>query len=292
MNSAQLGTDPPGTDDPGTVASGTVVDRLRGGLEGFGRQGRLIARFFIDHAEELPFLSAGEIAEQLGVSGAAITRFSQRVGCEGYPHLQRLVRAELRATLGLKRPGPQDAAVARFWAGERANLDGLAALPEGELLAFAGVLARARQVWLVGARSSYGVALTAEYLLSSFRPRVQAYAAEYLSGRPEHLLELGADDAVWIFTVRRYSRATTAVATALGGRGVRVLLLTDQGASPLAKLADRSLRVPTQGSEAVASLAPLVSLSSLIASLVARELGGEHLERAERLKAEFDVFEY
>ena len=80
------------------------------------------------------------------MSGAAITRFSQRVGCEGYPHIQRLVRAELRATLGLKRPGPQDAAVARFWAGERANLDGLAALPEGELLAFAGVLARARQV--------------------------------------------------------------------------------------------------------------------------------------------------
>lgn len=241
MSSAQLGTE---------ALGGTVVDRLRGGLEGFGRQGRLIARFFIDHAEELPFLSAGEIAERLGVSGAAITRFSQRVGCEGYPHLQRLVRAELRAelraTLGLKRPGPQDAAVARFWAGERANLGGLAALPEGELLTFATLLARARQVWLVGARSSYGLALTAEYLLSSFRPRVQAYAAEYLSGRPEHLLELGAEDAVWVFTVRRYSRATTAIATALSGRGVSVLLLTDQGASPLAKLAARSLRVPTR----------------------------------------------
>lgn len=270
----------------------TVVERLRAGLEGFGRRDRLIARFFIDHAEEMPFLSAGEIAEQLGVSGAAITRFSQRVGFEGYPHLQRVLRQDLRTTLGIKQPGRENVAVAGFWVSERANLDGLEAISEQQLLPFVRALTQARQVWLVGARSSYGVALTAEYLLSSFRPRVQAYAAEYLNGRPEHLLEMTAEDAALVFTVRRYSRATTQVTTTLYKQGVNVLLLTDQGASPLAKLAAQSIRLPTQGSEVVASLAPFISLTSLIVSLVARELGGGHLEQAERLKEEFAIYEY
>ncbi|MFC3831847.1 MULTISPECIES: MurR/RpiR family transcriptional regulator [Deinococcus] len=270
----------------------TAAELLRAGLESFGPRDRQIARHFIDHFEELPFLSAGEIAEALGVSGAAITRFSQRVGFEGYPHLQRSVRQELRATLGLGRPGRQDAVVARYWVSERANLDGLQAIPEDQLLAMAQAIASARQVWLLGARSSHGLALTAEYMLSSFRPRVQAYSADLLCGRPEHLLEMTADDAVLVYTLRRYSRATTQVTTALRERGVRVLLLTDQGASPLGRLAHHSIRLPTQGSEVIASLAPFLSVTSLIASLVAREMGGGQLEAAERLKAEFGVYEY
>lgn len=270
----------------------TVVERLRAGLDGFGPRDRTIARHFIDHAEELPFLSAGEIAEVLGVSGAAITRFSQRVGFEGYPHLQRLIRRDLRATLGIKQPGRQDAVVADYWASEHSNLDGLTAISEEHLLAAARVIAQARQLWIVGSRASYGVSLIAESLLSSFRPRVLAHAADSLASRPESLLEMGPDDAALVYTMRRYSRATTRVTGTLKAQGVRVVLLTDQGASPLAKVADQCVRIPTQGSEVIASVAPFVSLTGLIASLVARELDGGHLEAAERLKAEFGVYEY
>ncbi|THF70202.1 MurR/RpiR family transcriptional regulator [Deinococcus sp. Arct2-2] len=270
----------------------TVVDLLLKGLEGFGRRDQIIARHFIDHAEELPFLSALELAEALNVSGAAITRFSQRVGFEGYPHLQRVIRQELRATLGIKQPGQQDAVVASFWASQRANLDILETVSEQQLLEVARALVQARQVWVIGARSSYGLALTTEYLLSSFRPRVQAYSTDQLASRPEQLLEMNAEDAVLVFTVRRYSRSTTKVTTALQSRGVQVLLLTDQGASPLGKIAHHSIRIPTQGSEALASLAPILSLVSLIASLVARELDGGHLQEAEQLKEAFSIYEY
>jgi DNA-binding MurR/RpiR family transcriptional regulator len=270
----------------------SVVEQLLAQLDGFGRRDQTIARYLIDHAEELPFLSAGEIAEALKVSGAAITRLSQRVGYEGYPHLQRLVRQDLRSTLGIRQQGQQDAVVAEFWASERANLDALGALSEQQLLSVAHILAQARQVWLIGARSTYGLALSAEYLLSSFRPRVQAYSSDHLVSRPEQLLDIGAGDAVLVFTVRRYSRATTRVTAALARRGATIVLITDQGASPLGKVADQSLRLPTQGSEALASLAPLFSVMSLIASLVARELGGGHLQQTEDLKEAFAVYEY
>ena len=121
----------------------TAIDLLRTGLDGFGQRDQSIARFFIDHAEEIPFLSAGEIAETLAVSGAAITRFAQRVGYEGYPHLQRRIRQELRATLGMKQPGQPGSTVSHFWASERSNLDGLQDLPEDQLLQFARSLAQA-----------------------------------------------------------------------------------------------------------------------------------------------------
>jgi DNA-binding MurR/RpiR family transcriptional regulator len=283
-------TAPAGADTGVDTASAT--ERLRARLDAFGPRDQLIARFLIDHTEEVPFLSAGEIAERLVVSGPAITRLSQRVGFEGYPHLQKLIRQELRATLGIKTPGRQDAVVASFWASQRANQEGLQGVAEEDLLRFARTLVQARQVWLIGARSSYGLALSAEYLLSSFRPRVQAHSADQLTSRPEQLQEMSSEDAALVFTVRRYSRATTRVTTALKTQGARILLLTDHGASPLGKIADQCIRLPTLGSEALASLAPFLSVTTLIASLAARELGGGHFEAAETLKETFGVYEY
>jgi len=274
------------------LASMPATDLLRSGLETFGRRDQQIARYFIDHAEEIPFLSAGEIAETLGVSGAAITRFSQRVGYEGYPHLQRVIRHDLRATLGMKQPGGQDSVVARFWASERGNLEALQDIPEATLLAFARAVAAARQVWVVGARSSYGISLLAETILSSFRPGVRAYASDLLMSRPEQLLDATSEDVVIVFTLRRYSRATTRMVRALHAQGVQVLLITDQGASPLSKIAHHCLQLPTQGTDVLASLAPFVSVCTLLASLVAQELAGGRLKQAEALNAEFGVYEY
>ncbi|WP_019011883.1 MurR/RpiR family transcriptional regulator [Deinococcus aquatilis] len=274
------------------ISSPAVADLLRSGLEGFGLRDQQIARYFIDHAEEIPFLSAGEIAETLGVSGAAITRFAQRVGFEGYPHLQRVIRQDLRATLGMKQPGGQDSVVARFWASERANLEGLQNIPEARLLAFARSIAAAQQVWVLGARSSYGISLLVETILASLRPRVRAYSADLLLSRPEQLLEVTPDDVVVVFTLRRYSRATTRMTHALHKQGVQVLLITDQGASPLSKIAHQCLQLPTQGTDVLASLAPFISVSTLLAALVAHELEGGHLKQAEALNAEFGVYEY
>ena len=144
----------------------------------------------------------------------------------------------------------------------------------------------------MGARSSYGLALIAETILSSFRPRVRAYSADLLLSRPEQLLEVAPEDVVMVFTLRRYSRATTKLTQALHRHGAKVLLITDQGASPLGKIAAQSLQLPSQGSDVLASLAPFLSVTALIASLVARELGGGHLKQAESLNAEFGVYEY
>ncbi len=277
---------------PTDLTSMPAVDVLRSSLENFGRRDQQIARHFIDHAEEIPFLSAGEIAETLGVSGAAITRFAQRVGFEGYPHLQRVIRQDLRATLGMKQPGGQDSVVARFWASERANLEALQDIPEAKLMAFARAIAAAKQVWVVGARSSYGISLLAETILASFRPWVRAYSADLLLSRPEQLLEITSQDVVVVFTLRRYSRATTRMIRALHKQGVQILLITDQGASPLNKIAHQCLQLPTQGTDVLASLAPFVSVSTLLASLVAKELEGGHLKEAEALNAKFGVYEY
>jgi DNA-binding MurR/RpiR family transcriptional regulator len=270
----------------------TFVDTLLESLEDLGQRDQTIARYFIDHVEELPFLSAGEIAKNLEVNGAAITRFSQRVGFEGYPHLQRAIRHELRATLGVRQPGAQDTVVANFWTSERSNLETLLGIPEDQILAFTNAIAEAQYIWILGARASYGLSLIAESLLSSFRPKVQAYSTDLLCSRPEQLLELTDTDAVLVYTIRRYSRATTRVILALRQRGVKVLLLTDQGASPLTKIADQCLRLPTQGTEVLASMASFISVTTLIASLVATKLRGSHLQQAEQLKAEFSVYEY
>jgi DNA-binding MurR/RpiR family transcriptional regulator len=55
-----------------------------------------VARFFADHREEAGFVSAIEIAHQLGTSDATVVRTAQRLGYAGLPELKRELLEALR----------------------------------------------------------------------------------------------------------------------------------------------------------------------------------------------------
>lgn len=55
-----------------------------------------VARFFAEHREEIAFLSAVEIAQQLETSDATVVRAAQSLGYSGLPDLKRELSASLR----------------------------------------------------------------------------------------------------------------------------------------------------------------------------------------------------
>src|SRR5438045_3447980 len=55
-----------------------------------------VAHFFAEHREEVGFVSAAEIAQQLGTSDATVVRTAQRLGYAGLPELKRELLAALR----------------------------------------------------------------------------------------------------------------------------------------------------------------------------------------------------
>jgi DNA-binding MurR/RpiR family transcriptional regulator len=73
-----------------------VSDLLREGFDGFSRSQKAIARYIIDHLEEVGYLSAEELGQKGNTSSSTVVRFAQSLGFPGYPELQKAARDEYR----------------------------------------------------------------------------------------------------------------------------------------------------------------------------------------------------
>ena len=73
-----------------------LSELLREGFDGFSRSQKAIARFIIDHLEEVTYLSAEELGEKGSTSSSTVVRFAQSLGFAGYPEMQRAARDEYR----------------------------------------------------------------------------------------------------------------------------------------------------------------------------------------------------
>lgn len=73
-----------------------VSDLLREGFDGFSRSQKAIARYIIDHLEEVGYLSAEELGQKANTSSSTVVRFAQSLGFAGYPELQKAARDEYR----------------------------------------------------------------------------------------------------------------------------------------------------------------------------------------------------
>ena len=73
-----------------------VSDMLRDGFDGFSRSQKAIARYIIDHLEEVGYLSAEELGQKGNTSSSTVVRFAQSLGFTGYPELQKAARDEYR----------------------------------------------------------------------------------------------------------------------------------------------------------------------------------------------------
>lgn len=72
----------------------SAVQRIVDGLGRLAPAQRPVGRFFVEHAGQLGFFSAAEIAAQLGTSDATVVRTAQALGYAGLTELKRALRTE------------------------------------------------------------------------------------------------------------------------------------------------------------------------------------------------------
>ncbi len=249
-----------------------------------------VAAYLLAHLEEAPLLTGAELATQLEISASSITRFAQRLGFEGYPDLRRELRRERREQQAPSVPDTREGVYAAYWQREKQNLEDLSRTSDALLDLVCDKLATARRVWTLGSRSNRGHAVLTQELLSGVRPDVRLLDPSALFS-PEILLEVGSDDAALIFATSRYARSSTRLATALHARGAAVLLVTDNGGSPLVPLASHVLRVPTQAVHQYGASGLMSSLAHLLVIGTAQRSDGSRRQEMEGVFEEFDVFE-
>ena len=77
--------------DPQTLSS-----YIQSRFDECSRSQKDVAQYIIDHLDEAAFQTAEELARRANTSSSTVVRFSQALGFEGFPELQRAAREEYR----------------------------------------------------------------------------------------------------------------------------------------------------------------------------------------------------
>jgi DNA-binding MurR/RpiR family transcriptional regulator len=232
------------------------------------------------------------LAARASVSGPTVVRLVAKLGFDGYPEFQRVLKEELGAQLSSPLQMYHQHDTWETGALERADKvfrhgiqSSFLALPPADFEAAARLLTDVkRPVMTVGGRFS---SMLARYLathLQLLRPGVY-HVGESPSDRVTALLDVGRRHVVVAFDYRRYQKDTVRFGLAAKKQGARLILFTDPYLSPLAAHADAVLPTSVAAPSPFDALTPSMALvEGLIAAFVDR-LGDTPVERISRYDA-------
>jgi DNA-binding MurR/RpiR family transcriptional regulator len=125
-----------------------------------------------------------------------------------------------------------------------------------------------RRIHVAGGRITGALAAYLVTHLQMARPGVSLVPATQ-SLWPQYLLDIGRNDLVLLFDIRRYDAGLFDLAASATERGAKVVLITDQWISPIARLAVQSLPLRIEApSSWDSNIVPLFMAEALVAATV------------------------
>lgn len=236
-------------------------------------------------------------AEGAGVSTPVVARLVQKLGFKGYPQFHQALLAELQAKVSgpaarravWASEAPESHMLNRFAEAMTQNLaQTFANIDTAQFDAAARALAGAPGLYAVGGRITRSLAEYAFTHFQAIRDGVRYLTAAPASW-PHYVIDMGEGDALLIFDMRRYEDNLLRLARIAAGRGVRVILVTDQWASPVAGVAEVTFNcwgeIPSAWDSNIATL-------SVVEALIAatqEERWPDARDRFERLDRLFEM---
>lgn len=253
---------------------------------------RDLASYMLNSLSELPFLSAAELGDKVGVSEATVGRFCRQIGYANLRDLKAHLRDDigdapwlLRDRLHELRQSDSQAAMAQ---GLEAEMAGLVRIYEQarspEWAHAAKSLAQAGRVFVAGFQTERGIAEYFTAQMQYLRDGVQSvdlaagnFAEVLLTDRPS------SENLLLIFEARRYSRLAHVLAQEAKAAGMPVFLVTDRFCTWDQGLTEASFYAETQMNQFWDSTAQMAILGNLLIHSVFLEIGPEVRSRLERV---------
>lgn len=253
-----------------------VSDLLREGFDGFSRSQKAIARYIIDHLEEVGYLSAEALGQKGNTSSSTVVRFAQSLGFSGYPELQKAARDEYR--LGATaRPvihddqlgfAIEEDVLTRSLRTDVLSLEETIAKNTLERFNRAvQTLAGASQVLAVGLHEAAVVAEHASYVFELLGIPCLA-ATGSTESNVARLSRLGAGDVLLAIGFRRAHSVTISFAEKATVQGAAVIVITDNSLSELAGKGSVTLYADIDSTFFAHSLVGPISLVSALAAAI------------------------
>jgi DNA-binding MurR/RpiR family transcriptional regulator len=269
------------------AAAAMSYDELRGAIAQRHRalSGRLqqVAEFVLDHPTEVALGTVAEVAERSGVPPSAIVRFAHALGFGGFTQMQQVFRSRLVAGVApsykarlarMKHEeksilGRKPAAVlGRFVAEAQSALLALSQSAHArELDAATGILAKARDIYLLGLGGSFPVATHLAYVLRKLGRRV--VLLDGIGGSiHEQSHPATSEDALVAISFRNYYPDTARLFPELVARRVPAISITDSLLSPIVEGATVVFEIQDMPEPALRTLvAPMCLVQALAIGL-------------------------
>ena len=187
------------------------------------------------------------VAANAEVSTPTVARMVQKLGFKGYPSFHAALLKELQAKVSgptqrrakWAAEAPESHLLNRFAEAVTHNLEQTFANidPEHFEAAVEHLADADARLYVVGGRITRALADYAFTHLQAVRQRVTHMTSSSATW-PHYVLDMVEGDVLLMFDVRRYEDNLLRLAEMAAQRGVRVILITDQWASPIAGVAD------------------------------------------------------
>ncbi len=224
----------------------TIADHLRQQFSRFKPAERKIANHLLADYPMSGLVSITELSKAARVSTPTVMRTLKRIGYSSFVAFQKDLKKELAETLSdpVARHGqwassaPREHVLNRLAESVLKNLkDTMNQISHQDFNAVVDLLADCdRSLHLVGGRITHAFSDYLATHLEVIRPGVSKLPPE-VSLWSHRLLDMKAGDVLVIFDVRRYEADLLSLAELADGKGVIVVLFTDQWLSPIAELA-------------------------------------------------------
>ncbi|MCU1527375.1 MAG: hypothetical protein JWP75_1138 [Frondihabitans sp.] len=241
--------------------NGDIMARIDSGYGALSPQEQRAADFILDHLADLAVFSATEIAQGSGVSKATVSRLFRRLGFADAQEVRDQARASRRRGVPVGSVGDSSTHLEA----ERDNLETmLRGLADGRLERAVSLIARARQVVVIGFRNSYPVALHLRQQLAQARDGVRLVPQPGQSVA-EEIVGLSSDDVVVLLGFRRRPAGFDSLVKAVSSRRIPMVLISET--APLGDAASTvRLVAPIDNPSPFDSYAAPMSLAGLLAS--------------------------
>ncbi|TWG53931.1 MULTISPECIES: MurR/RpiR family transcriptional regulator [unclassified Aminobacter] len=233
--------------------------------------------------------TVAEFSAQAGVSSPTILRLVSRLGFQNYAEFQARLQdelaAQLQSPLSRATQGAPDDDAPPFLAAVIQNLhETYRHFSEKQMAAIVRTLTNTRgKVFLIGGRFTDPLAAYMASHLAIIRPGVLHLTGQESNWR-DRLLDMGKNDVVVIFDIRRYQESLLRLAEAANKRGTQVVLFTDQWLSPVTRFARHVVAGRTAVPSAWDSSASLFVVAEMLIAEITRRLENESAQRIREME--------
>lgn len=284
----------------GDISSKAFYSRIQEKLESLSKMERKTAECMAENQDKLIYSSITELAELAGTSEATVTRVCTKLGYSGFQALKVSVARELvsqqeKIHEDLKADSPPEMIIDKIFSSAihtltmtRKALDGKAVAGSIE------ALCRARRIVIVGNGNSGAIALDAQHKFLRIGLDSSAYTDDHM--QMIAVVSMTKEDVLIAISHSGSSRDVAEAMQVAKENGATVISITNNGISPVSKLADIRLYTYSQETKyrtyAISSRMAELTIIDTLYTGVSLRLGDKAIQNFEALEKALVVKKY